>query len=67
MAHHYGEYLSSWSDLRAKHDTPILLDDIKSFLLTLDGNEKAVTLIKRIEEEVKESKESLNDWECLKI
>ena len=67
MAHHYGEYLSSWSDLRAKHDTPILLDDIKSFLLTLDGNEKANALIKRIEQEVKESKKSLNDWECLKI
>ena len=61
MAHHYGEYLSSWSDLRAKHDTPILLDDIKSFLLTLDGNEKANALIKRIEQEVKESKKSLND------
>ena len=60
MAHHYGEYLSRWSGT-PKHDTPTLLDDIKSFLLTLDGNEKAATLIKRIEEEVKESKESLNE------
>ena len=67
MAHHYGEYLSRWSGFPAKHDTPTLLDDIKSFLLTLDGNEKATALIKRIEEEVKESKKSLNDWECLKI
>lgn len=67
MAHHYGEYLSRWNGFPAKHETPILLDDIKSFLLTLDGNEKAATLIKRIEEEVKESKESLNEWECLKI
>ena len=61
MAHHYGEYLSSWSGFPAKQNTLTLLDDIKSFLLTLDGNEKAATLIKRIEEEVKESKESLND------
>ena len=61
MAHHYGEYLSRWSDFPAKHDIPTLLDDIKSFLLTLDENEKAAALIKRIEEEVKESKKSLND------
>ena len=60
MAHHYGEYLSRWCGV-PKHDAPTLLDDIKSFLLTLDGNEKAATLIKRIEEEVKESKESLNE------
>ena len=61
MAHHYGEYLSSCSDLRTTQDAPTLLDDIKSFLLTLNENEKGSALIKRIEEEVKESKKSLND------
>jgi hypothetical protein len=51
MSHHYGEYWSSWSELRQKEKKPLLLEEIKIFLLTLHDSEKATELIERIEKE----------------
>jgi hypothetical protein len=50
MSHHYGEYWSSWNELRQK-EKPLLLEEIKIFLLTLHDSEKATELIERIEKE----------------
>ena len=54
MSHHYGEYWSSWSELRQKEKKPPLLEEIKIFLLTLHDSEKATELIERIEKEATE-------------
>jgi len=51
MSHHYGEYWSSWSDLRRKEKKPLLLEEIKTFLLTLHDSERAAELVERIEKE----------------
>ena len=54
MSHHYGEYWSSWSNIRQKEEKPLLLDEIKTFLLTLHDSDKAAELIERIEKEAHE-------------
>ena len=54
MSHHYGEYWSSWSDIPPKEKKPLLLEEIKTFLLTLHDSEKAAELIERIEKEAHE-------------
>ena len=54
MSHHYGEYWSSWSDIQPKGKKPLLLEEIKTFLLTLHDSEKAAELIERIEKEAHE-------------
>jgi len=54
MSHHYGEYWSSWSRSPQKEGEPLLLDEIKTFLLTLHDSEKAAELIERIEKEAHE-------------
>jgi len=54
MSHHYGEYWSSWSNIPQKEEKPLLLDEIKTFLLTLHDSEKAAELIERIEKEANE-------------
>ena len=55
MSHHYGEYWTSWSqDPAQKEEKPLLLEEIKTFLLTLHDSEKAVELIERIEKEAHE-------------
>ena len=54
MSHHYGEYRSTWSRPPKKEEEPLLLDEIKTFLLTLHDSEKAAELIERIEKEAKE-------------
>ena len=54
MSHHYGEYWSSWSELRQKEKKPLLLEEIKIFLLTLHDSDKAAELIERIEKEATE-------------
>ena len=54
MSHHYGEYWSSWSDIQPKGKKPQLLEEIKTFLLTLHDSEKAAELIERIEKEANE-------------
>jgi len=54
MSHHYGEYWSSRSNLdldKTTAERPLLLDEIKTFLLTLHDSDKAVELIERIEKE----------------
>jgi len=62
MSHHYGEYWSSWSNLeRAVPEKP-LLDEIKTFLLTLQDSDKAAQLIERIEKENQENKKPLKDF-----
>jgi hypothetical protein len=55
MSHHYGEYWSSWSNLDHQEtplQKPILLDEIKTFLLTLHDSDKAAELLQKIEVEV---------------
>jgi hypothetical protein len=54
MSHHYGEYWSNWSDEHQKEKKPLLLEEIKTFLLTLHDSEKAAELIERIEKEARE-------------
>ena len=54
MSHHYGEYRSTWSRSPQKEEQPLLLDEIKTFLLTLHDSEKAAELIERIEKEAHE-------------
>ena len=54
MSHHYGEYRSTWSRPSQKEEKPLLLDEIKTFLLTLHDSEKAAELIERIEKEAHE-------------
>jgi hypothetical protein len=54
MSHHYGEYWSSWSELRQQETKPLLLEEIKTFLLTLQDSDKAAELIERIEKEATE-------------
>ena len=54
MSHHYGEYRSTWSRPPQKEKQPLLLDEIKTFLLTLHDSEKAAELIERIEKEANE-------------
>ena len=54
MSHHYEEYRSTWSRQPQKEEKPLLLDEIKTFLLTLHDSEKAAELIERIEKEAKE-------------
>ena len=54
MSHHYGEYRSSWSRPPQKEEQPLLLEEIKTFLLTLHHSEKAAELIERIEKEADE-------------
>ena len=54
MSHHYGEYWTSWSKIQPKEEKPLLLEEIKTFLLTLHDSEKAVELIERIEKEAHE-------------
>ena len=54
MSHHYGEYWSSWSNIQPKEEKPLLLEEIKTFLLTLHDSEKAAELIERIEKEANE-------------
>ena len=54
MSHHYGEYRSSWSRPPQKEEKPLLLEEIKTFLLTLHHSEKAAELIERIEKEADE-------------
>lgn len=65
MSHHYGEYWSSWSELareKPQPEEPVLIDEIKTFLLTLHDSEKAAELIERIENESKENKKPLKDF-----
>ena len=54
MSHHYEEYRSTWSRQSQKEEKPRLLDEIKTFLLTLHDSEKAAELIERIEKEANE-------------
>ena len=54
MSHHYGEYWSSWSNIQPKEEKSLLLEEIKTFLLTLHHSEKAAELIERIEKEADE-------------
>ena len=54
MSHHYGEYWSSWNRSPRKEGGALLLDEIKTFLLTLHDSEKATELIERIEKEANE-------------
>ena len=54
MSHHYGEYWSSWSNPQPKEEKSLLLEEIKTFLLTLHDSEKAAELIERIEKEAHE-------------
>ena len=54
MSHHYGEDRSSWSRPPQKEEKPLLLEEIKTFLLTLHHSEKAAELIERIEKEADE-------------
>ena len=56
MSHHYGEYWSNWSGEHQKEKKPLLLEEIKTFLLTLHDSEKAAELIERIEKEAREWK-----------
>ena len=65
MSHHYGEYWSSWSNLDCENPQPkepVLLDEIKTFLLTLHDSDKAAELIERIENESKENKKPSKDF-----
>ena len=54
MSHHYGEYWSSWSNIQPKEEKSLLLEEIKTFLLTLHDSEKAAELIEKIEKEANE-------------
>ena len=65
MSHHYGEYWSNWSELdreKPQPEEPVLIDEIKTFLLTLHDSDKAAELIERIENESKENKKPLKDF-----
>jgi|10_taG_2_1085330.scaffolds.fasta_scaffold282435_2 hypothetical protein len=66
MSHHYGEYWSRWN-ISEKNDNSSeqeehLLVELKSFLLTLEQNEKTAHLIERLEKEIKEHHRIVADF-----
>jgi hypothetical protein len=66
MSHHYEEYWARWN-ISEKNNNPSkqeenLLVELKSFLLTLEQNEKTVNLIERLEKEIKEHHRTVADF-----
>jgi len=61
MSHHYGEYWSSWKR-PATPKKPELLEEIKTFLLTLHDSDKATELLERIEAEVAKANKPKTDF-----
>jgi len=62
MSHHYGEYWSSWSHQPATPKEPELLEEIKTFLLTLHDDDKAAELLQKIEAEAAKAKKPKTDF-----
>ena len=62
MSHHYGEYWSSWNNQPVTPKEPELLDEIKTFLLTLHDNDKATELLQKIEAEAAKANKPQTDF-----
>ncbi len=62
MSHHYGEYWSSWSHQSVTPKEPELLEEIKTFLLTLHDDDKATELLQKIEAEAAKANKPPTDF-----
>jgi len=62
MSHHYGEYWSSWNTQPVTPKEPELLEEIKTFLLTLHDSDKATELLQKIEAEAAKANKPLTDF-----
>ena len=65
MSHHYGEYWSSWSNLdreKPQPEEPVLIDEIKTFLLTLHDSDRATELLQKIEAEAAKANTPKTDF-----
>jgi|TARA_R110001583_G_scaffold75246_3_gene207337 hypothetical protein len=62
MSHHYGEYWSNWKHQPVTPKEPELLDEIKTFLLTLHGSDKATELLQKIEAEAAKANKPQTDF-----
>jgi hypothetical protein len=62
MSHHYGEYWSSWNTQPVTPKEPELLEEIKTFLLTLHDSDKATELLQKIEAEAAKANKPQTDF-----
>ena len=62
MSHHYGEYWSSREPPQTTLKEPLLLDEIKTFLLTLHDSDKATELLHKIEAEAAKANKPQTDF-----
>jgi len=62
MSHHYEEYWSSWKPPQTTLKEPLLLDEIKTFLLTLDDSDKVTELLQKIEAEAAKANKPQADF-----